>query len=77
VVWGADRHGIDAIGHFVEHLAEVDVLLGLWKSQCGLFETFFIDIAQGDDVAVATSIVTIAGTLAVDTDTGKPNGGVG
>ena len=48
VIGHADRHGVDAVAHLVEHLAEVgEVVLGL-VGLVHAFEDRRIDVAQRD-----------------------------
>ena len=73
MIRGTDGHRINAVGHFIEHFSEVEILLCLRKTKGGFFENFLIDVADGDNVSMATRIVAIAGSLAFDPNAGEAN----
>src|SRR5262249_40493159 len=56
VVGGPDSDGVDVLGFLVHHLAKVFVLSRLWE----LFEdaggSFFIDVAESDDVGAQLGV---------------------
>ena len=70
VVRGADDDGVDLVHHFGVEIAVVGVALRLFEVFRLTFERAFIDIAEGDDVAVDTGLLDVAGAFAADADTG-------
>jgi len=68
VSWRADRNRVDALAHFVEHLAEVGVGLGALVALGGAGQPFLVDVANGDHLAPAARAMRVAGTLAADAD---------
>ncbi len=73
VVGRADGDGVDLVAHLLEHLAVVDVLLGVGELGRHLVELGLVDVAEGDDLAVLAGVVGVALPLAADADAGEPD----
>ena len=71
VVGRAHGDGVDLAVHLLEHLAVVEVLLGVRELLGLLVERLFVDVAEGDDLAVAAGVVRVAIALAADADAGE------
>ena len=71
VVRRAHRHGVDALVHLVQQLAEVRELPGLGKAISGRGQIIHINIANGHDVAQAAGVVGIGVALAFQPDAGE------
>ena len=71
VVGRADGHGVDALAHLVEHLAEVEILLRVGPALARGVEAGLVDVADRDHVAGPAGILRIAGPLAADADAGE------
>ena len=69
----ADGDRIDVVGHLVEQLAPVEILLRIREALGGLLQALRIDIADGDHVAVAAGVARITRSFPLRTDAGKPN----
>ena len=67
----ADRHCIDALAHFIEHLAEIIVFPGTGELVLGTTERVVVDIADRDDVPIRFCITGVTGAFTTDTDTAK------
>ena len=67
----ADRHCIDALAHFIEHLAEIIVCPGTGELVLGTTERVVVDIADRDDVPIRFCITGVTGAFTTDTDTAK------
>jgi len=58
VVGGGDKHGVDFVGHLIEHLTEIREgaggRVGRLRSLC--VSALQVDIAERDDIAVAGAV---------------------
>ncbi len=77
VVGRAHGHRVDALLHFLEHLAKIVVLLGLGEGDRSGVEVILIDVADRHHVARPAGIAGIAQALAVQADTGHGDPRVG
>jgi hypothetical protein len=71
VVGRADRDGIDALAHLVEHLAIIVVPLGIGIFLGRLVEGLVVDVADGDHVARLAGVARVALALASHADAGE------
>jgi hypothetical protein len=69
----ADGNGIDAVGHFVEHVAPILEQLGFLVGIAGLAQEFVVDIADRHHFAVLGGIAQLFFTFAADADAGEAN----
>jgi len=68
----ADGDGIDARSHLIQHLAPVFKSLGIGKSLVSRFvQSIGIDVANGDDISVGTTVTTVTAALATYANTGE------
>src|SRR5579862_1033105 len=77
IVGDADGDAVDLLGHLVEHLAVVEVLLGLRELRPCLVVSLVVDVAEADDVAELGDVAHVAPTLASRADAGDADLGVG
>jgi hypothetical protein len=73
VIGRAHRDGVNLIADLIKHFPVINVGLGLRKSRRSLLESFFVNIAQSDHMTVASGVISVAGSLAVNTNAGEPD----
>ena len=68
MVWSRNRDRIDLVAHFGVHLAVVCEGFCVFEACLSNLQASFVDIANGDDVALFAGISRVAGAFSTDND---------
>jgi hypothetical protein len=69
VVWSGNYHRINAFANFVEHLAVIHILFGIWKIVETTFGILPVDVSKGNHV-FRLHVVEVYLAFSPDTDAG-------